>query len=623
MAGRRLRSIFLFLSILLGIWVAGNLHATAAGNPFQIHEETRYGIQAEEGRILVHTTIRLVNLDPTTHKRARGGYYYYNNMYWMLPHGVSAIRAQRADGTKLKVRRKKRYKEYDLYVISFRRQLTYHQKIRIELDYIIDDPQPPFYVSSNVVSVPVFQQRASSAITSGRVVMTFPKGFALSKFENARDCSADVDEMTVTCEGRMSSQPGGQMIVIEGTREAEDRELWSEPIPLEKQDVRIVVRFVTGEEAWAQKVLDVMTQALPELGRIHGFPYGGSHVIEVVRSSVQDIEGYAGMLMDEDTIQIQPAAPHAAMVHETAHLWSWPFEDVWLTEGWAEWSAREAIRRLEIDPESPPFRLPRRDTIKLPLQDWKHVGVGTMEDARVEDYGYAKAYDTMKRLVKLVGLATLQEANAYFAEVSRWHPYYRADSYAYLEYLLEHVDKKRTRQQVRKLWRNRVLNREGKALLAQRDTMWKALQKIEAHGKKLGWGAPQSLRREMLYWQFDLLKRHFPLAQETLKVTEETYALYATLGWQPDGIIQKRYEESAAWVRTLELARQRQELAQRAVHILAWLQAHPDRVDEDIQADVRRYVADAGDALAEGHVHQAEMLVNQAWKLMGAPELGE
>lgn len=617
------RHLILLLVVILGVWAGGNLHASAAGKPFQIHEETRYQIQAEEGHILVHTTIRLVNQDPSTRKRARGGYYYYKEMYWMLPHGVTSIRAQRADGTKLKVRRKKRYKEYDLYVIPFRRELTYNQKIRIELDYVIEDPQPPFYVSNNVVSVPVFEVDASSDIASGRVEMSFPEGFVLSKYENARHCTMLDDEGMVECEGRFSSQPDGQIIVIEGTREADAQELWSDPIPLEKQDVRIVVRFVTGEEAWAHKVLDVMTQALPELERIHGFPYLGSDVLEVVRSSVGDIAGYEGMLVDEDTIQMQPTAPNATIVHETAHLWSWPFEDVWLFEGWAEWSAREAIRRMEMDPEAPPYRLPRRDTIKLSLQDWQHVGVDTAEDARMEDYGYAKSYDTMKRLAKLVGLATLQEANAYFADASRWHPYYQADSYAYLEYLLEHVDKKRTRQQVRKLWRNRVLNREGKAMLAQRDTMWKTLQKIEARGEKLGWGAPQSLRREMLYWQFDFLERHFPLAQETLKVTEATHALYETLGWQPDGVIQKRYEESGAWARTLELAQQRRDLAQQAVDVLDWLQAHPDQLDEDIQADARGLIADAGDALADGHFHQAEMMVNQAWKMIGAPGLGE
>ncbi len=350
---KKKRILLTFLLLFsLGIALFGARHdALAAGGGLKVHEETTYTVMPGEERILVHTTIDLINHDPTTRKRKRGSYYYYDRLFWLLPKGAGDIRAERGDGTRLTVRRKKKEREYDLYTIRLRRQLTYNQKTRIELEYVIVKAQPPFYVSPNVVSVPLFQLDGQQEwVTSGKIFLRFPKGFEISQFTDY--CEVNDINSTVTCDEGVSSQPVGDLYVIEGERAAEAKELLSDPIPLQEQDVRIRVRYVSGEDAWAQKIVSVLTRALPELERIHGFPYQGSDEIEVRRSTSSDIWGYEGMLMDEDSIYIQPNAPNSTIVHEAAHLWSRPFEPVWLFEGWAEWSAREAVQRLEMDPES-------------------------------------------------------------------------------------------------------------------------------------------------------------------------------------------------------------------------------------------------------------------------------
>ncbi len=609
---KKKRILLTFLLLFsLGIALFGARHdALAAGGGLKVHEETTYTVMPGEERILVHTTIDLINHDPTTRKRKRGSYYYYDRLFWLLPKGASDIRAERGDGTRLTVRRKKKEREYDLYTIRLRRQLTYNQKTRIELEYVIVKAQPPFYVSPNVVSVPLFQLDGQQEwVTSGKIFLRFPKGFEISQFTDY--CEVNDINSTVTCDEGVSSQPVGDLYVIEGERAAEAKELLSDPIPLQEQDVRIRVRYVSGEDAWAQKIVSVLTRALPELERIHGFPYQGSDEIEVRRSTSSDIWGYEGMLMDEDSIYIQPNAPNSTIVHEAAHLWSRPFEPVWLFEGWAEWSAREAVQRLEMDPESYPYRMSRRDKIKMPLQDWDHVGLYTEEAEKIEEYGYAKSFDTMKRLVKLVGLEKLQKANAFFAKKSKDDPLLRADSYSYFEWLLQHTPNKRKARQLRKLWRSRVLNKEGKALLGQRDDMWKQVNALSARAQKIGWDTPQSLLDDMLYWHFQTAAHHLKKAHQTLDIWEEAAPLFEELGWEPDDLTQRRFETSSRWDWTVKLAERRLELAQSAIEVEEKLRNDPS-LDEAARGAARMWLEEAGKAFQEGNMHLAEMRVNQA-----------
>ena len=608
--------LFLLFFILLGFVFLGlPPDSLAAGKGLDIHEETVYTVLPDEGQIQVHTVITVINRDPSTRKQARGGYYYYNRLFWAIPKGAAEIQAARGDGTKLSVRRKKGQREYDIYTIPFRRRLTYNQKIRIELDYLVTKARPPFYLSPNVVSLPLFQiDDGETWIASGQVTIHFPQGFEIDQFTDY--CEVNSDEPTVHCESGVSSQPVGDFFVIEGIRSAEARELLSDPIPLQRQSVRVRVKYVTGEDAWAQKIVDVLAKALPELERIHGFPYQGSEEIEVVRSSASEIWGYEGMLLDEDTISIQPNASNATIVHEAAHLWSWPFEPIWLSEGWAEWSAREAIRRLKMDPESYPHRMPRRDTMKIPLQDWKHMGLATEDAADIEEYGYAKSYDTMQRLVKLVGLAKLQKANAFFAEKSEGEPLLRADSYSYFEWLLQRTPNKAKARQLRKLWRSRVLNKEGKALLSQRDAMWKEVDKLAARAKKVGWDTPQSLQDDMLYWHFQTARQHLEMARQVLDIWEETLPLLDALGWQPDDLTQRRFETSSRWDWTLKIAERRLKLARSAMSVQKKLQ-QDDSLDDATIKSARKWLDEAGKAFQAGNMHLAEMHVLQARRDVG------
>ena len=612
----RLTILAILAAILL--WGSQQSVALAAGKPkLEVQEETTYTVLTDERAIQVHTTITLLNHDPATRKKRGGGYYYYDRLFWELPKGITNLKAKRGDGTKLKPRIKTKGRAYNLYTIPFRRKLLYNQKTILHLDYTIAKGLPPFYISKNVVSLPGYTISDENWVTSSHFVIEMPADFEIEMDAETCTIAHSVDVKQIICEQGVSSQRVGNFLFFEGIKPSTEKELVSEKIPMQEQDIQVRVRYAEGEEEWAQKVIDVLTKALPELEKVMGFPYHGSGEIEVVRSTAAETMGYEGIYEDDDTVRIHPSASRATIVHEGAHLWSWIYGDVWLSEGWAEWSAREVVRRLKMDPEEAPFRMPRRDKIKKPLQDWEHVGLQTEEDEEIEGYGYAKSYDMMKRLKKLVGLKALQSANLAFAQ--SWDAIDKismANSYSYLEWLLQHTKNKRKAKRLRKLWKARVLNEQGKLVLSRRDKAWKRARALEKQAKKLGWKMPASLQKELLNWQFYTFNNDWRSAQEVIELWQQTQPLLQELDWQEDDLLQKQFEEKGDWSRTVKTAKHRLTLAQQALEVQNALKTD-ESLSQAQRAKIRALLDEAGLVLQQGNSYKADKLLEQARALAG------
>ncbi len=612
---------FLIVLVLLVLGLAamgwGRVALAAGKVKLEVHEQTAYVVSQQNDAISVHTQLEIINRDPKTHKKSKGRYYFYNAIYWELPKGVTHIQAKRGNGRKLKVKLKKKGKQYDLYEISFRRKLFYKQKMTIDLRYTISDVQPPFYLSDNVMSLPGYVIKDKTFVAKGSFSIEFPDDLDVTVDSDLCAVKNGGQSNLVTCNQGVSSQRVGEQLTFEASKSADEEELVSDPIPMQEQDITIRVRYAEGEEEWAQKVVDVLTRALPVLEEVMGFPYQGSGEIEVVRSATAETGGYEGRYEDADTVRIHPSASVATIVHEGAHLWSWPFKDTWLTEGWAEWSARETMRRLKMNPGEEPFVMPKKDTVKMPLQDWEHMGLDTDEAEEIESYGYAKSYDTMQRLVKLVGLEQLQQVNRFFAEASAEDYNKAADSYAYLEKLLEQIQSKRKASRLRKLWRARVLNEEGRKLLQKRDEVWKDAEALRKRAAELGWEMPQSLQDDLTYWHFYSFRNDLRSAQEVLDAWESATPLLAKLGWQPDDLVQRRFETESDWKRTVRAAEHRVKLAQQALEVQEKIQSGQLSRKQALRA--RKLLKEAGQALQDGNIYRADKLVAQARKAAGLP----
>ncbi|NOZ50257.1 MAG: M1 family metallopeptidase, partial [Chloroflexi bacterium] len=487
------------------------------------------------------------------------------------------------------------------------------------LSYTIENEQSPFYISQNVVSIPGYEIRDTDWLSDSEFILNFPNGYDVSVDTDLCVVSSDDELGHVICQSGVSSQPVGDKITFEVSKPAEELELLSDPIPMQAQDLRIRVRYVEGEEAWSQKIVKVLSRALPVLEQVMGFQYPGSGELEVVMSMNAETFGYAGFLDDEDTIHLRPSATRFITVHEGAHLWSGPFDSVWLTEGWAEWAARETVRQLQMDPGEPPDTMPRKDTIKRPLQDWQHVGVQTDEAEDIETYGYAKSYTTIARLVKLVGLKQLQAANRAFADtigVNEKSSTLRADSYSYFEQLLKQVKNKKKRTQLRRLWKNRVLNDQGKALLGRRGVAWKDAETLRKRIEPLGWEMPISVMNDFAGWHFYSFGSDLRDAEKVLDVWEATIPLLAQLDWQSDDLVQRWFETAFDWRRTEIAATYRLELAQRAVELQQKLETDTS-LNPTTVSTARDFLQQAGQTLQAGNSYRADDLVSQARELIG------
>ncbi len=620
---RKVARVFVItlIVLVLGLLVVGRDQVSVAAGKvkLEVHEDTVYTVSASDNQISVHTSIVVISRDPATRKKSRGSYYYYDRIFWDLPKGVTDVTARRGDGVKLKVRRRKKGREYDTYAILFRRHLVYKQKIKIELDYVIGDAHPPFYTSENVVSIPAYEIDYQDWVYDGKLEVDFPADFDIELDSDLCSVSRDAIAARAVCPEGVSSQWAGSYFVIEAAKEAEERELISEPVAMQEQDIRIRVRYVAGEEAWAKKIVAVLTEALPVLEDVMGFPYQGSGEIEVIRSRSSETQGYEGLYEDADTVGILPSATRGTIVHEGAHLWSWPFDSVWLKEGWAEWSAREAMRRLKMNPEDSEYKMPRRDKVKMPLQDWRHVGFDSEENAQIEQYGYAKSYDTIKRLVKLAGLPKIQQMNQTFAESAEKDDALQADSYSYLELLLQQTKNKKKARRLRKLWAARVLNKQGKALLAQRDGMWKRVRTLEARLLPLDWATPQSLLENMRYWRYYSARNDLRNADKVLDAWEAALPLFEKLGWQPDDLVQRQFESGSDWPRAVKAAEHRLTLARQALAVQEKI-ASDQSLSAETTSETKKLLMEAGRALQQGNSYHADKLVSQARELVGLPQ---
>ncbi len=609
---RYLKVILVLLLFVAAGLAMGQAGVLAAGKPkLAMTEDTVYIVPEAGDEIQVHSIYTIVDQDPSTRKKKSGRYYFYNSLSLGLPKGAVQIHAERADGKKLKIRRTRKRKFFDVYQIRFGRKLFYKQKIKIKLRYVIKSERPPFYVSKNVVRFPGFL-----AGDKGWLSVELPADFKIS-LDSEKCWIREADGIKrVWCGGEKPiTDTGRALFYLDAYRPATERVLVSDPIPMQEQELSIKVRYFEGEEDWAQKVVDTLSKSLPVTEQVMGFPYQGPAQLELVQSTKAETMGYAGLYEDEDTVLIRPGATREVIVHEGAHLWSAPFDSRWLIEGWAEWSARETLRRLKMKPEYPYSKLPRRDKIKMPLQNWEWIGPETEDEWEVEDYGYAKATAAIARLVKIVGLKHVQEVNRAFFSASIADDPHFANTTSYFEAMMRATKKKK---QVRKLWASMIFDAAHKKQLERRDKMMKKVRALETRVAKQGWQMPQSVQDDLNNWLFYSLNNDLRSAGETLDVWQEMMALYDKLGWQADDLVQRQFETSSDWKRTLRAVKHRRRIAQQALAVQARLDADND-LAPDVIARVRALLQETGEAMRQGESYRADKLIAQAQALAGLP----
>jgi hypothetical protein len=178
-------------------------------------------------------------------------------------------------------------------------------------------------------------------------------------------------------------------------------EVRSTKLGLNGKSFELIVRFLPGEEAWADHVTAFAPQAIPVLEQVIGAPYPGPPALRITQRSGAEIYGAAGVAACGDGlcgIAVDPASDDRVLLHEIAHVWTYAFRNRWLAEGTADFAAIEAAARLGIRVRDGPIR-----DFSPPIYSLDHWGNPVnfdTSDAETLAREY-EGYDRATRLVQI------------------------------------------------------------------------------------------------------------------------------------------------------------------------------------------------------------------------------
>jgi hypothetical protein len=125
----------------------------------------------------------------------------------------------------------------------------------------------------------------------------------------------------------------------------------SKDFDINGRNVDLVLRYWQGDEAWAGRAEELITDVLPIYADMFGAAYAGPSTIRISEKGGSEIYGARGVALCQNTIcalAATPAADDQVLLHEISHMWSPPFDNRWLTEGIAEYVSLKAAAQLGI-----------------------------------------------------------------------------------------------------------------------------------------------------------------------------------------------------------------------------------------------------------------------------------
>lgn len=123
---------------------------------------------------------------------------------------------------------------------------------------------------------------------------------------------------------------------------AEGRKKIKAKVKLKEGTVDVCVRYFSKK--WADKILNLTVNCLPEIESAAGFPYPRNYGIEIYQANYKDLKANDGENRGEDGIWLKPSAFDSYLVHEIAHCWTGMIDETWLMEGLADLYAYIALK---------------------------------------------------------------------------------------------------------------------------------------------------------------------------------------------------------------------------------------------------------------------------------------
>ena len=165
---------------------------------------------------------------------------------------------------------------------------------------------------------------------------------------NGADCTPFTNRFTVVYE--CAGDELGIFADIEIV-DPSSRVVTTQTIDLDGRPTELILRYLAGDEAWAENATEIAKAGVPVLGEIMGIPYGGPATIRISEKGGSELYGYAGLANCDASmcaVAVAPSADDQTLLHELAHMWTEPFDNRWLAEGIAEYTSLKASAELGV-----------------------------------------------------------------------------------------------------------------------------------------------------------------------------------------------------------------------------------------------------------------------------------
>lgn len=515
MRRRRVRSLAIACVVLVVSFLPGGPQAVRAAD-YTLESQATYDVRPAEGRIGVSIGLTFTNTTPDPADQ----FSVFSELKLAVHDAAADVVASDDDG-ELEVSVAVE-DDVNVATIELRDDLRFEETVAVDVGYTLaDGDDPRLRVRPSVVVFPAW-----SFGTTGEVSVTIPTGYELR---------VDGDPLSEEG-GRLVSgpieDPAEWLALVTAVRPPEYVQTQA-TVPLDGGTADLVVRAFEDDEAWADRTLTVVSEALPLFEEEIGLPYPRIGQLILTETVAVDTTGFAEGGAGGNEILVAFDQPPFTVLHQVAHVWLGPslIESRWIREGMASHAAERVAPEVEAEaPYDPLAEAEGRSADAIPLDTW-----GASAALETESYAYAASWAFINRLEEAAGREALHGVLARVA--ASIGPYESAEiepeppaeaggtpatpltTRAFLDHLetLSDVD-------LAPLFAERVLTEADRALLEPRAEARAAFDQLVAAADS--WGAPDPVRGAMNAWSFEDATAQIAVAADWL---EERDALLVRL----------------------------------------------------------------------------------------------
>ena len=490
---RRRGPVVLALAVTIVSFLPGVGTPRAAAAEYELDTQAAYDVHPDEGRIDVGVDAAFTNTTPDP----EGQFSVFEEVRLAVHDEATEVSASDEEG------------ELDVTVeveegvnvatIELRDGLRFEDTAEFELSYQLPDSDDPrLRVRPSVVVFPAW-----GFGTSSEVAVNIPPGYEIR-----------VDGDTLTEEsGTLVSgpieDPSRWLALVTAVQPSEFTD-FDATVPLDGGTADLRVRAFTDDEAWGERTLALVTEALPLIEEAVGLPYPRIGQLVLTETVTADVSGFGEQSLAGAELAVAFDQPPFTALHQVSHVWLSPelVEPRWLREGLATWVAAKAAEPLEVDlPFDPADQTAELADAAFPLDAWAEDA-----DGDAEAFGYAASWAFIDEIEAAVGEETIQTVLARVAaaigpyQSSDIEPQPLPDGVAApptpltTRGFLDHIETV-SGQDLTESFAARVLTEDDATLLPQRAEARAAFRELETTADS--WGTPDPVQAAMTEWRFD------------------------------------------------------------------------------------------------------------------------